>query len=182
MVALLVLMPRFLANARKWSTPGERPSPMTSMLCSPPGPDENVRNVLGVIVPVVGQDVEAGEPERPLHFRGVPGKYLRGGEEAVVVEGRRPVIGVQQAGKAVHVDAPVAVPIEPLDAEVPVLLGAEKMGFRHRDACGAGHQTVGVFDGADDGFVLTCATTFGRAPADAPLSFNNSSMTAPCSP
>jgi hypothetical protein len=66
----------------------------------------------------VGDDVEHHPAEQLLHCTLITGEPVHGGMSADVVEGREPVIGVQQAAERVDVARRARrVAIEPLDGE-----------------------------------------------------------------
>jgi len=56
------------------------------------------------------------------------------------------MVGVDQAGQAVHMDAPVSLSIKPLRAEIAAFLGAEQMRLRHLHARIFGHEAIGIFN------------------------------------
>lgn len=57
---------------------------------------EKERDILRVIVTIVGKDIEAGEPESAFGLREILGEDLRRLQQRVIIESRCPVIALQK--------------------------------------------------------------------------------------
>ena len=113
---------------------------------------ERKREVLGVVVAIVGYHVEQHQPKGPQEVGMVAGEGLRDLEHVGVVGRRDAKVGVDQVGEGVHVNATIGIgPIESPDgkktAHASATTDLEQPGRWHVDPGGPGHQAVGILHG-----------------------------------